>query len=57
MFIGLTGYRLKGSDLFHAGLADYFVPRNKLDSLVQEISQKITKQDQIKEVKDIVSKY
>jgi 3-hydroxyisobutyryl-CoA hydrolase len=30
MFLGLTGYRLKGADLYHAGLADYYIPRNRI---------------------------
>jgi len=33
MFIGLTGYRLKGADLYHAGLADYYVSRDNINSL------------------------
>ncbi len=28
MFLGLTGHRLKGADIYHAGLSDYFVPRD-----------------------------
>jgi enoyl-CoA hydratase/carnithine racemase len=37
MFLGLTGYRLKGADLFHAGVADYYVNRENLASLKQDI--------------------
>jgi 3-hydroxyisobutyryl-CoA hydrolase len=31
MFLGLTGFRLKGADLYHAGIADYYVQREKLN--------------------------
>ncbi len=37
LFIGLTGYRLKGADLYHAGVADYYVQRDKLHMLKDEI--------------------
>lgn len=33
-YLGLTGYRLKGADLVHAGLADYFVPSLEIPKLV-----------------------
>jgi enoyl-CoA hydratase/carnithine racemase len=39
MFLGLTGYRLKGADLYHAGVADFFVQRESLKSLKEEISK------------------
>lgn len=33
-YLGLTGYRLKGADLVHAGLADYFVPSLEIPKLI-----------------------
>lgn len=37
MFLGLTGYRLKGADLYHAGVADFYVNRDNLTTLKEEI--------------------
>jgi enoyl-CoA hydratase/carnithine racemase len=28
--LAYTGYRLKGPDVLHAGMADYFVPSDKI---------------------------
>ena len=57
MFLGLTGHILKGADLYHAGLADYYVPRERLNSLVKEIGESITTQDQVEDIRRIVTKY
>lgn len=37
LFLGLTGYRLKGTDLIHAGLATHYVPAERLKNLEQEL--------------------
>jgi enoyl-CoA hydratase/carnithine racemase len=33
LFLGLTGYRLKGQDVYRAGLATHFVPSQRLSAL------------------------
>jgi enoyl-CoA hydratase/carnithine racemase len=30
VFLGLTGYRLRGIDVLHAGIATHFVPTNRV---------------------------
>ncbi|XP_011497619.1 PREDICTED: 3-hydroxyisobutyryl-CoA hydrolase, mitochondrial [Ceratosolen solmsi marchali] len=37
LFLGLTGYRLKGVDVLHVGVATHFVPSNKLESVYNEL--------------------
>jgi hypothetical protein len=33
VFLGLTGYRLRGIDVFYAGIATHFVPTNRVNIL------------------------
>jgi len=37
MFLGMTGHRLKGSDVLHAGLATHFVPQQRLMDLEKKL--------------------
>ncbi|XP_043478549.1 3-hydroxyisobutyryl-CoA hydrolase, mitochondrial [Leptopilina heterotoma] len=37
LYLGLTGHRLKGIDVYLAGLATHFVPKNQLDELVETL--------------------
>ncbi|MFH4976195.1 hypothetical protein AB6A40_002904 [Gnathostoma spinigerum] len=37
MFLALTGHRLLGADVFHAGLATHYVPSDHLDNLEKEL--------------------
>lgn len=37
MYLALTGYRLKGADTFHAGLATHYVPSSKLGDLQRNL--------------------
>ncbi|XP_053975398.1 3-hydroxyisobutyryl-CoA hydrolase, mitochondrial isoform X1 [Hylaeus volcanicus] len=37
VYLGLTGSRLKGVDVLHAGIATHFVPSEKLSDLKQEL--------------------
>lgn len=39
MYLGLTGYRLKGADLLHAGIAHYYVKRENLSKLAETIAK------------------
>ncbi|XP_043486577.1 3-hydroxyisobutyryl-CoA hydrolase, mitochondrial-like [Polistes fuscatus] len=35
--LGVTGYKLKGPDIFHSGIATHFVPSEKLEDLKHEL--------------------
>ncbi|UJR10472.1 hypothetical protein I4U23_014676 [Adineta vaga] len=37
VFLGLTGYRLRGIDVLHAGIATHFVPTNRLEELERKL--------------------
>ncbi|CAF3353161.1 unnamed protein product [Rotaria sp. Silwood1] len=37
VFLGLTGYRLRGIDNYHAGIATHFVPTNKLEEIERKL--------------------
>ncbi|KAI1713728.1 enoyl-CoA hydratase/isomerase domain-containing protein [Ditylenchus destructor] len=37
MFLALTGYRLKGSDVFHSGMATNYIPSEDVDKLVNTL--------------------
>ncbi|CAF2509912.1 unnamed protein product [Rotaria sp. Silwood2] len=37
VFLGLTGYRLRGIDNFYAGIATHFVPTNKLEEIERKL--------------------
>ena len=50
LFLGLSGHRLKGYDLVEAGLADFFVPRDKLKSLEDALIAGVNKNSNIKEI-------
>ncbi|XP_072173731.1 3-hydroxyisobutyryl-CoA hydrolase, mitochondrial-like [Diadema setosum] len=51
LYLSLTGYRLKGRDVFHAGIATHFIEAQKLSDLEQELLKLPSPQDaQIQEV-------
>jgi enoyl-CoA hydratase/carnithine racemase len=37
VFLGLTGHRLRGIDVLHAGIATHFVPTNRVKSAPREM--------------------
>lgn len=39
MFLGLTGHRLKGADVLHAGIATHYVPSERLPALKNALLQ------------------
>ncbi|XP_035728304.1 3-hydroxyisobutyryl-CoA hydrolase, mitochondrial-like [Vespa mandarinia] len=51
-FLGVTGYRLKGSDIVHSGIASHFVPSEKLEDLKNEL----LKSDN-SNIEEIINKY
>eukprot|EP01134_Creolimax_fragrantissima_P004968 CFRG4968T1 len=38
MYLALTGARLRGVDVYHAGIATHFVPKEKLSTLTSELT-------------------
>jgi len=56
-FLGLTGTRLKGQELVQTGLADYYVKREKLETLEKEIVEKTTRETRVEDLRSIVQKY
>ncbi|XP_014225713.1 3-hydroxyisobutyryl-CoA hydrolase, mitochondrial-like [Trichogramma pretiosum] len=37
LFLGLTGYRLKGADVLHAGIATHYIPSEIIDQVTHDI--------------------
>jgi len=56
-FLGLTGTRLKGQELVQTGLADYYIKREKLESLEKEIVDTTTSETKVEDLRNIVQKY
>jgi len=54
--LGLTGHRLKGKDLVQTGLADYFIKREKLPEIEEELLNNKNISN-IKDVHSVLSKY
>lgn len=42
LYLGLTGARLKGKELVATGVANYYVPREKLAELEAEVKNSLT---------------
>lgn len=38
-YLGMTGSRLKGEDLYVAGLANYYIPRKSLEATFNELKE------------------
>ena len=37
VFLGLTGYRLRGIDVLHAGIATHFVLTNRVNTFLKDL--------------------
>ena len=37
LYLALNGYRLKGADVLHSGVATHFVEENQMDSLIEDL--------------------
>ena len=46
MYLGLIGKRLGGKDMVRLGLAEYYIPSNKIEYLVQDINKLALKYSQ-----------
>lgn len=55
LFLGLTGHRLFGRDIFKAGIATHFVPSDKLHSLEEELMR--LENPNVITIDSILSKY
>lgn len=55
LYFGLTGERVRGRDVFKAGVATHFVPSHKMSSLEEELTR-IEKPDQMK-IERVLTKY
>ena len=55
MYLGLTGYRLNAADCIYSGLADYYIPSNSLDTVVDKLSQIDVTRSNINDVLDEIS--
>ena len=40
LYLGLNGYRLKGSDVLHAGIATHYIDESNIESLVNDLLYK-----------------
>uniref|UniRef100_F1KWG5 3-hydroxyisobutyryl-CoA hydrolase, mitochondrial n=2 Tax=Ascaris TaxID=6251 RepID=F1KWG5_ASCSU len=56
-FIALTGYRLNGADVYHAGIATHFVPSSSLADLEQELVNLPKSEVCNERVDEVISKF
>ena len=56
-FIGLSGYALKGKEVVECGIADFFVRRQNLKDLEQEIFQNTAAKTTLEDLRIIIKKY
>ena len=54
-FLGLTGHRLKGQDVFYAGIATHYIPSSRLDSLYARLAE--LESDDLKVVNKIIDEF
>ena len=57
LYLGVTGFRLKASDLLQWGVATNFVESEKIPELYEEIKQSVTESSTLLEVSEIVHKH
>uniref|UniRef100_A0A914CQL6 3-hydroxyisobutyryl-CoA hydrolase, mitochondrial n=1 Tax=Acrobeloides nanus TaxID=290746 RepID=A0A914CQL6_9BILA len=57
MFLGLTGFRLKGADVFHTGLATHFVSSNDLPILERHLLSLSTNEASKEKIQEILSNF
>lgn len=57
-YLGLTGARLKGEDVYIAGLANFYIPRENVQKAYDEINQGLANAQNTKEfIQSVLSKY
>lgn len=55
--MGLTGARLKGKELVATGVANYYVPRDRLEALEEDVKSSLKPNSTASDIKTIVAKY
>jgi len=57
-YLGLTGMRLKGEEVYKAGIANYYIPRKDLKQAYNELKNEIQHSQEPKEtVDDVLGRY
>jgi len=56
-FLGLTGARLQGKELVQVGVADFFIPREKLPLLEKDLTEKLTDTSSKTDIENIIKTY
>lgn len=58
MYLGLTSGRLKGEDVYNSGLANYFVTRDSIPNIYNEISSAVPSSKNVAQtIESILQKY
>lgn len=57
LYLGLTGARLKGVELVQAGLANYYIKKDNLTKLKDELCKSLNENSTDKEIIEIIKKY
>jgi enoyl-CoA hydratase len=57
LYLGLTGKILVGQEIVQVGLADYYVKRENIQKLEQEIIEHTNKDTKLEEIQAIIKKY
>ncbi|KRX02267.1 hypothetical protein PPERSA_04889 [Pseudocohnilembus persalinus] len=57
LYVGLTGARLKGQELVQTGIADYYIPREKLQSLREKLISTLTNESNLQSISKVVQEY
>jgi 3-hydroxyisobutyryl-CoA hydrolase len=54
LFLGLTGFRVKGADLVKYGIATHYVQEEEIDHMQQILNERVTKDSTHCQIEDIV---
>ncbi|XP_019624581.1 PREDICTED: 3-hydroxyisobutyryl-CoA hydrolase, mitochondrial-like isoform X2 [Branchiostoma belcheri] len=57
MYLALTGYRLKGREVYKAGVATHYVESNKLPALEEELMSLEEKRSSAQKIDELLTKY
>ena len=57
MYLGVTGARVSGFDLFKHGIASHYIKKEHLEKLKQELRENIDNDTTIFEVQDIMASF
>lgn len=57
LFLGLTGTRLRGAEMVQCGLANFYVPKEKLPILEQDLISKVSRETSDAQIYSIINQY